>query len=184
MAVVTQMMRAETLAQMPQSDAHVELVKGALLTMPPAGYEHGEIAGNVFAVLHRYVKEKKLGSVFAAETGFILFRNPDTVRAPDAAFVSSSRVAEQKDKEGFFNGPPDLAVEVVSPNDTDEDVQAKVLDYLGSGSKLVWVIRPRSRTVTTFRSLNEIRVLTEDDSLTGEDVLPGFSTPIKAIFRE
>jgi Uma2 family endonuclease len=183
MAVQTILHKAEDLEQMPQSDAHVELVKGEVLTMPPAGHEHGEIALNIGSLLREYLRKHKLGKAYGAETGFILFRNPDTVRAPDAAFVSTERAARQVRKEGFFDGPPDLAVEVISPTDTDEEVEAKVLDYLQSGTRLVWVIRPRTRTVTAYRSLSNIRLLTDRDTLEGGDILPGFVVKVKDIFE-
>jgi Uma2 family endonuclease len=182
MAVSIRLMTAEELGKKPQTDAHVELVKGEIITMTPAGYEHGECAGNVFAALHAFVRQHKLGKVYAAETGFILSRNPDTVRAPDAAFVSNERVAQQKRREGFFDGAPDLSVEVVSPDDTDEEVEAKVLDYLGSGTRLVWVVRPRTRTITSYGSRTDIRLLTESDILEGGEVLPGFSIEVQGIF--
>ena len=182
MAIHTQLITAEMLEKLPQSDEHVELVRGEIIRMPPAGHEHGEVAGDIFAVLYNFVRQHKLGKVYAAETGFILSRDPDTVRAPDAAYVSMERAVQQARKEGFFDGPPDLAIEVISPSDTDEDVEAKVLEYLRYGTRLVWIIRPRTRTITTYRSLSSIRLLTETDVLEGEDVLPGFSVKVKYIF--
>jgi Uma2 family endonuclease len=167
---------------MPQNDARVELVKGEIAAMPPAGYEHGEIAATIGALLHNFVRQRNLGKSYAAETGFTLARDPDTVRAPDAAFVAADRVAQQRRRAGFFDGPPDLAVEIVSPDDTDEDMEAKVLDYLRAGTRMVWVARPRTRTITVYRSLTNIRLLTENDSLEGEDILPGFSINVKDIF--
>jgi Uma2 family endonuclease len=105
------------------------------------------------------------------------------VRAPDAAYVSNARLAQQTRKEGFFDGAPDLAVEVISPTDADEDEAAKVLDYLQSGTGLVWIIRPRTRTITAYRSLTKIRLLAEADNLEGEDIQPGFTLPVKDIFE-
>ncbi|HEY4690908.1 MAG TPA: Uma2 family endonuclease [Anaerolineae bacterium] len=183
MAVQVQLMTAEELERMPHGDKRVELVKGERVEMPPAGSEHGEIAGNVFAALHAFVRQHHLGKTYAAETGFILSRNPDTVRAPDAAFVSTERAALQTRKEGFFEGAPDLAVEVVSPTDMDEDVEEKVLDYLRAGTRLVWVARPRTKTISAYRSLTNIRVLTLQDTLDGGDILPGFAVPVKEIFE-
>jgi Uma2 family endonuclease len=184
MQVLTKLLKAEDLEQLPQSDSHVELIEGEVIIMPPAGHEHGEISLNIGSLLREFLRKHKRGKAYAAETGFILSRDPDTVRAPDAAFVASERAASQARKEGFFDGAPDLAVEVISPTDTDEDVEAKVLDYLRSGTRMVWVIRPRTRTVTVYRSLSNIRLLTEGDTLDGDDVLPGFSTAVKDIFGE
>ncbi|MDE3091510.1 MAG: Uma2 family endonuclease, partial [Chloroflexota bacterium] len=169
---------------MPQSDAHVELVEGEIVKMTPAGNEHGEIALAIGSALREFVRQKKLGKVYAAETGFVLSRNPDTVRAPDAAFVSTARAARQTRREGFFDGAPDLAVEVVSPTDTDEQVEEKVLEYLRAGTKLVWVAHPRTQTITAYRSFDKVRVLTLNDTLDGDDVLPGFAVSISEIFEE
>ena len=182
MSVAAATLTAEDLAQMSFGEQRVELVRGEVITMAPAGAEHGEIAGFTFGVLFSFVRNRSLGSLYAAETGFILARNPDTVRAPDVAFVAAERAAHQRGRTGFFEGPPDLAVEVVSPNDTAEDVEAKVLDYLAAGAKMVWIVRPRTRTVTVYRSLREVQVLRPGDMLDGGDVLPGFTTPVETLF--
>ncbi|MCS6939841.1 MAG: Uma2 family endonuclease [Roseiflexaceae bacterium] len=182
MSVTTAAITAEDLAQMSFGEQRVELVRGEVIAMAPAGAEHGEIAGFTFGALFNFVRAHNLGSLYAAETGFILARNPDTVRAPDVAFVAAERAAQQRGRTGFFEGPPDLAVEVVSPNDTAEDVEAKVLDYLEAGAKMVWIVRPRTRTVTVYRSLRQVQVLRPGDTLDGGDVLPGFTTPVEALF--
>lgn len=122
-----------------------------------------------------------MGGVYAAETGFILSRSPDTVRAPDAAFVVSERLADQP-ATGFFEGAPDLAIEVISPSETVDDVESKVIDFLEAGTQLVWLIYPRTQTVTVYRSLTDIEILTIEDKLDGGVLLPGFSVPLKEIF--
>ena len=183
MVVQIQLITAEELERMPQGDAHIELVKGELVKMTPAGSEHGEVALAIGSLVREFARHHNLGKTYAAETGFVLSRNPDTVRAPDAAFVSAERVMHQERREGFFDGAPDLAVEVVSPADTDEDVEEKVLEYLQAGTRLVWVVRPRTKTITAYRSLTNIRVLTLQDTLDGADVLPGFAVPVKEIFE-
>jgi Uma2 family endonuclease len=183
MSVQTGLTTVEELERMIRSEARVELVQGEIVTMSPAGFEHGAIALTIAAFLRAFVRQNKLGTVCAAETGFILTRDPDTVRAPDAAFVAAERVARQQRKEGFFDGPPDLAVKVVSPGDTDDEVEAKILDYLNAGTKLVWIVRPKTRTITVYRSLKNVRVLTTQESLEGDDVLPGFSVLVAEIFE-
>ncbi|ABU57795.1 Uma2 family endonuclease [Roseiflexus castenholzii] len=182
MSIEAAAITAEDLAQMSFGEQRVELVRGEVITMAPAGAEHGEIAGFVFGILFSFVRAHNLGSLYAAETGFILARNPDTVRAPDVAFVASERAAQQRGRSGFFEGPPDLAVEVVSPSDTAEDVEAKVLDYLEAGARMVWIVRPRTRTVTVYHSLRAVQVLRPGDLLDGGDVLPGFAVPVAALF--
>ena len=158
-----------------------ELVRGELVMMTPAGSEHGSIAASITASLVTSVKEKRLGRVFGAETGFQIGHDPDTVRAPDVAFVCAERVGPTLAK-GFFQGPPDLAVEVVSPNDRASEVFAKVQDWLDAGCRVVWVVDPETRTVTVYCSREEIKVLGASDSLTAADLLPGFSVPVAEIF--
>ncbi len=156
MDVQTRLMTVEEFEQSPLNTSGVELVRGEISTqMSPMGAQHGEVAGAVFAALFNFVRGQKLGKVYAAETGFILSQNPATVRAPDAAFVSRERAVQQRRPEGYFEGAPDLAVEVVSPGDRDEEVQRKVMDYLEAGTKLVWIVRPRTETVTVYRSRGE-----------------------------
>jgi Uma2 family endonuclease len=182
MAVAAEVMTAEALERMAPVDGHVELVRGELVMMTPAGHEHGAIALKVGAALLEHVRSRGLGTAYSAETGFVLARDPDTVRAPDAAFVTAERVARQTRREGFFEGAPDLAVEVISPSESDEAVHAKVLEYLRAGTRLVWVLHPRTRTVEAYRSLKDIRVLTVDDTLDGLDLLPDFVLPVADLF--
>ncbi len=182
MHVSTATITAEDLAKMSFESRRVELVRGEVIATAPAGAVHGEIAMTLGALIYAFVRANRLGVVYAAETGFVLARDPDTVRAPDVAFVAAERAAQQRSSTGFFEGPPDLAVEVVSPNDTAEDVEAKVLDYLTAGAHMVWVVRPRTRTVTVYRSLREVQVLRPGDTLDGGDVLPGFTAPVETLF--
>ena len=179
---LTPLVTAEQLAKMPPPDGFTELVEGVIYQMPPAGHDHGERAGNMFLFVAQFVRQHKLGKVYAAETGFILKRNPDTVRAPDVAFVTAVRAAAQTRREGFFDGYPDLAVEVISPSETAEQIQAKVQDYLQAGTRLVWLVYPTTQTVTAYGSLQDIRVYTIEDTLTGAEVLPDFSLPVRDIF--
>ena len=112
----------------------------------------------------------------------MLATNPDTVRAPDVAFVTKARVEEAGDFEGFWPGPPDLAVEVISPGDSYTEVEEKVEEYLNAGASAVWVVDPKRRTITVYRSLTEITILTENDTLDGEDIIPGFSCRAAEVF--
>lgn len=177
------LLTAEELERMPQSNAHIELVNGKIVSSPLHGHEHGAIAGAIGSFIHAFVRQNKLGFAYATGTGFILSRNPDTVRAPDAAFVTNDRVAQQKREQGFFDGAPDLAVEVTSPEDTVEETETKILEYLQAGTRLVWVVHPRTKTITVYRSLQNVRVLTENDTLDGADVLQGFAVHVKEIFE-
>ena len=156
------------------SRGRFELTEGRLIEMSPPGSEHGLIAFSISLAIGNYVKRKKLGKVFAAETGFRLSRNPDTVRAPDVAFVSSARVPSPLPK-GYMDIAPDLVVEVVSPSDDADDMQLKIKEWLEAGAKMVCYVYPSSRQVMVYRSLRDV--------LMGDDVLPDFSLPVKEIFE-
>ena len=173
---------AEQLLQMPRDGFRYELLRGELHQIAPAGDEHGELAMVAGGHLWQHVKTYDLGRVHAAETGFILSRNPDTVRAPDAASVSQQRIDETGPVSGYRPGPPDLAVEVISPNDTYSYVDDKVIEWLEAGTRMVVVVNPRRQTVTVYRSLSDIVILTKDDVLDGGDVVPGWSLPLGELF--
>lgn len=170
----------EEFARLPDAENRMELVRGRLVREPPAGFEHGGIAMNVGRRLGEFVDREDLGVVVAAETGFVLFEDPPTVRAPDAAFVAKERLPE--DCVGYAHLAPDLAVEVVSPSNTTAQLHDKVCDFLDAGTRMVWVIEPSRRTVMVYRSRDDIRLLAEDDELEGGDVLPGFSVQVAELF--
>lgn len=182
MSTVTRLMTAEEFLVMPDDGFRYELIEGELKQMSPAGRRHGKHAARALRVLGNHVEENDLGDVFAAETGFVLKRNPDLVRAPDVAFVRKERVEEVGDAEGFFPGAPDLAIEVVSPGDTAFEVEDKVETWLKYGTRAVWVLYPKTRSVNVHRSRNQVRRLTGDDTLDGEDVVPGFICPVEKLF--
>lgn len=137
---------------------------------------------NLAAPLHQYVKANHLGEVFAAETGFLIARNPDTVRAPDVAFVQRQGVETTGDVPGYWPGAPDLAVEVVSPNDLYSEVAEKVDAWLTAGTQLVIIVDPRRQTITVHRSPTAMQTLTVNDTLDGAPVLPGWSLPVREVF--
>ena len=178
-----QTITADELLQQPDDGFRYELVKGELVKMAPAGSEHGKLAMRVGWRLAQHVESQNLGNVYAAETGFQLASNPDTVRAPDVAFVRQERVAEAGEVRGFWPGAPDLAVEVVSPGDTYAEVEDKVLDWLDAGTLMVAVVNPRQRTVTIYRSRADIVILTRDDLLDGNNVVAGWILPIRELFE-
>jgi Uma2 family endonuclease len=160
-------MTADELLRMPDDGFRYELVRGELVKMPPAGEEHGDLAMRVGAPLWQYVETNKLGRVYAAETGFWLASNPDTVRAPDVSFVSQQRIGGVRPIRGYRAGPPDLAVEVISPSDTYTEVEDKVHDWLDAGTSMIIVVNPKRETVTVYRSRTDIVILTKDEELDG-----------------
>lgn len=149
--------------------------------MSPAGFEHGVVAGRIYGILFNYVEKHHLGLVTAAETGFVIGRDPDTVRAPDVGFVCSDRVPKTR-TTGFFPGPPDLAVEVLSPNDRAGDVLSKVQDWLAAGCHAVWVVDPSPPAISVYPSQAATLFLKASDTLTGGDVVPGFSVTVAEVF--
>jgi Uma2 family endonuclease len=173
---------ADELFMLPDDGFRYELVKGELRRMPPAGSEHGVMAMNAALVIGQFVKAHGLGVVFAAETGFRIASDPDTVRAPDLSFVRRERIPEGGIPRGFWQGAPDLAVEVISPSDTYTEVEEKVNDWLAAGTRLVLVLNPCTHTVSVYRSATEVARLTESDTLDGGQVLPGFSCRVADLF--
>lgn len=182
MSTSTQLITAEQLIQMPDDGFRYELIAGELRKMSPAGSEHGMLVINVTLPLSKHVAESKLGVVFGAETGFVLAENPDTVRAPDVAFVRSDRIPDDGVPASFWPGAPDLAVEVISPSDRVNDVDEQVQSWLAAGTRAVWLVNPGSRSVTVYRSATDIVLLTADGVLEGGDVVPGFRCPVREIF--
>ena len=182
MATVVKHLTAEDLLRIPEDGFRYELVKGELRKISPAGHKHGRIVMNISLPLGVHVKSNQLGVVFAAETGFKLSSDPDTVRAPDVAFVRQERLAEGEEVEGFWPGAPDLAVEVISPADTYFAVEEKVQDWLNAGTRMVIVVEPQTRLIKVYRSQEDVTILTEKDSLDGDDVVPGWQLPVREIF--
>lgn len=183
MTLHDQLVTAEQLLHIPDDGFRYELVEGVLRHMSPAGHEHGRIVLNLSAPLHQHVRAQRLGAVYAAETGFKLRSNPDTVRAPDLAFVRQERVEAARGAEGYWPGAPDLAVEVISPGDLYTEVEEKVIAWLDAGTRLVLVVNPRHRIVTVYRSLSDVTVLTEGETLDGADVIPGWVLAVREIFE-
>ena len=180
----TKLMTAEEAAQLSTVNRRFEVVKGVYIEMSPASALHGKVTSTLHFLIVSHVRKNRLGEVTAAETGFVLTRAPDTVRAADVGFISASRLSSTGIPEtGFWPIAPDLAIEVVSPGDSSDDVQAKVEDYLSAGTRMVWVVYPKTRSVTVFRSLRDVKVLRADESLSGEDVLPGFECRVGEVFE-
>ena len=214
-----------------------ELVGGGLVVMAPAGGRHGEVAHTLALFIGNHVRKRNLGRVFAAETGFVLRRDPDTVRAPDVAFVAAERLQAEETPAGFLESAPDLAIEVVSPGDAATAVRdkqpvvkspalhrdgrrarltrreegayraicdrrttpsggmrrpanaggtfatgCKVQDWLEAGTRLVWVVCPRTRSVVVHRPGRPAEALRDDDDLQGGSVLPDFAVPVRDLF--
>jgi Uma2 family endonuclease len=173
---------AEQLLALPDDGQRYELVDGELQVMSPAGNEHGRIALKLAWRVAKFVEQNRLGETFAAETGFLIGRNPDTVRAPDFAFITQKRIDEVGPVAGYWPGAPDLLAEVVSPGDSFSDVEAKALSWLVAGTKVVWVVDPRQRHVTVYRGASDISVVSADEILEATNLLPGWSVVVGDLF--
>lgn len=175
-------MTARQLAELPDDGRRYELVNGELRAMAPAGKRHGRVALRIGHLVLSHVDKTGLGECYGAETGFVVRRQPDTVRAPDLAFVRAERVVAEEE-EGFSAVVPDLVAEIVSPSDRATEVTRKALFWLEVGVRLVWVVDPAAELVTVHRSGDVIGLVRGADAvLSGEDVLPGFTARLGDLF--
>lgn len=181
-SVLQQLMTVQDFWDLPETDMHRELVCGEIHeTMPPGG-QHGAIAGMLAMLLRLWAKQTGSGYV-GVEAGYILSRDPDTVRGPDISYVRQDRIPVSGIPEGFWNLAPDLAVEVVSPGETADEVRKKVRDFLGAGTPLVWTIYPRTQEVIVHTPDGLARTYTRTMTLEFPNVLPGFSCTVAELFE-
>ena len=173
-------MTAEELANLPDDANHYELIKGELLTMSPPGDTHGAVTINLSILLGVYVKENNLGVLRAAETGFKLESNPDTVLAPDVAFFAGDRA--RTPVAGYREGAPDLVVEVMSQWDSNHKAQRKAALWVELGARSVWIVSPKKRTVEVIRADGLRKLFHETDELV-DDTVPGFRVAVSEIFN-
>jgi len=174
------LMTADELLHSNIPDKRTELVRGVLVVREPAGYNHGQVIAQLTGRLWSHVERTAAGQLLGAETGFTLFRDPDTVRAPDIAFVHRDRLPDPASR-GFVDLAPDLVVEVLSPDDRPGETLGKVGDWLQTGTRLVWVIDPERRTARIYRADGRETSVTEAGELSGEEVLPGFACRLSSL---
>jgi len=172
---------AEEFARIPNDDYHYELVEGRVVRMSPPGSRHGVLATRIAMLLAQHADAHRLGAVMTC-AGAKLAADPDTVREPDVAFVRQDRIPAAGVPDGFWPGAPDLAVEIRSPGDRPSELGAKVSDYLARGVRLVWVVDPKQKTVTTHAPQSPTVTLGVDDVLDAGDVVPGFTCPVRRLF--
>jgi len=171
---------AEELFAYPEHDRY-ELVRGTLRVCEPPGGVHGRLATRVASLLHAYVERHNLGTVLV-EAGFVLRQRPDTVRGPDISFVGRARMTPEQVPEEFIAGTPDLAIEILSPDDRGPGIEEKLADYFEAGARLVWVVDPRRRVITVHHPDRSSIHRTSRDMLDGEDVVPGFHCSVAEVF--
>ena len=171
---------AQDIERISRPGKQLELVRGELVVREPPGTWHGGVAANLTHYLEVFVRAHHLGRVFVQDTGFKIQSNPDTVRGPDVAFVGRERL-DQIPGSGYAALAPDVVAEVLSPDDRPAEVLAKVADWLGAGSTLVWVIDPRRAEVRVYRADGSLTVVPEQGAIEGEGVLPGFSCLVRDV---
>ncbi|MBX9628560.1 MAG: Uma2 family endonuclease [Gemmataceae bacterium] len=183
-ATATKLLTAEEFARLPDppDGSKQELVKGEVVTMPPPSFAHGKVQGNVYYALETHNRARSAGHV-TVESGLVTERDSDTVRGPDVAFWSFERVPAGHDPGVYPAVAADLVVEVLSPGNTRRQVRDKLREYFAAGVRLVWVADPDDRSVTVYTRPGGGTVLWEDDTLTGGDVLAGFTCPVAEFFR-
>lgn len=182
MTTSPQIVTADELLRLSSDGDRYELVRGELQMMSPTGNEHGVVTAALTIRLGAFVMEHALGTIIAAESGFHLEHDPDTVLAPDIAFVERQRFAAAGVSPKFWQGAPDLAVEVKSPGDRAGKLAAKAQSWLAYGVRQVWLVDPQNRTVTVYHQDGRVVALSEADVLEGGDVVPGFACPVRKIF--
>ena len=180
-AVAQQLLTAIDFWQLPDQGRQRALVRGEVIERMPPGGRHGVIAAIVCGFLRLWARSGPRGAV-GVESGFVLGRNPDTVRAPDVFYVRPDRIPPGGIPEAFWELAPDLAVEIVSPSETAEEVREKVRDYLAAGTPLVWVVYPRAQEVVAHSPDGLARTYGIRDTLSASEVLPGFSCPVAELF--
>jgi len=164
----------------PKDGSRQELVRGKVVTMPPPRSRHGFVCAQIARLLANFVHSAKLGWAHSNDSGVIIERDPDTLREADVAFWSILR--EPTLPDGYFETPPDIAVEVPSPDDRKKAVREKIQDYVSSGVKLVWLVDPEVRTVTVYSGSMRGAELDENETITGGEALPGFSCKVADFF--
>ncbi len=179
----TQVVTAAELLRSPRDGYRYELIEGALRMMSPAGGRHGRLTNHLAWLLNSHVMPKRLGVVFAAETGFRITSNPDTVLAPDVAFVNQERYAQVEDELGYLPLAPDLVAEVLSPSDRFSRVEAKALAWLDAGCKLVLIVDPDEEMIHCYRSRSKIQIFEKAELVDCTDAVAGWTLSVTELFH-
>lgn len=182
-SVATRLITAEEYFQMPPppDGSKMELVRGELVTVCRPGFRHGLRQLRIGGILDHFGRSTRHGRA-VVETGVVVERDPDTVRGPDVSYWSAERLPFDQEPEGYREIAPDLGVEVLSPYNKMARIREKMAEFFKSGVRMVWIVDPEDRKVTVYRSMDEGRTFHENATVTGEDVLPGFSCRVADFF--
>lgn len=175
------LMTAEEFLVSSSDFGRAELIDGRIEPMSPEGYGHGRVVARLSRILDAYVEQHGLGAVCGGDVGFVISRSPDTVRAPDVSFISTSRLPPA-DSMKYVDGPPDLAIEVVSPSDRKAVVRAKAETWIGAGIRMAWIVDPTAKNVAIHQAGEPVKALGETELLEADHVLPGFSCVVSRLF--
>lgn len=183
MTVTTEkLLTAEDLHHLCSQGVRGELLRGSLYETQPNGVRHGKTVVRLTVLMGRFVEPRQMGTILASDVGFLLERDPDTVREPDVAFISAQRLPLDEDVPGYFEGPPDLAVEIASPSDSPRQLFDKARMWISFGVPLVWTVDPEARTLDVHEPNQPLIRLSADDTLAGGQVLPGFTCTVSELF--
>lgn len=170
----------EMLFQM-NNNSNTELIKGEIISMTPTGYLHGYVESNIVTILKNFVQKHNLGQVFSGEVGLYTTRNPDTIRGADVIFISHQRLAQSTSKS-YLDVAPELIVEVISLNDRWNDIINKLEEYFNIGTNVVWLADPQKKQIYVYKSVTDVKHLTQEEYLSGDDILPNFSILVGKLF--
>ena len=176
------LLTADDLLELHSKGVRGELIRGVFCEIMSAGVEHGQIVMNLGGELRNFIRPRRLGKLFGSDGGVLLERGPDTVREPDIGFISAEKSPLGERMVGYADVVPDLVVEIASPSDSRQSVHERALMWLSFGVRLVWVGFPADRVVDVYPTGGTIFTLSENDTLDGGDVLPGFSCAVSDIF--
>jgi Uma2 family endonuclease len=171
---IAEIMTAAQLERIAIPGKSTELVRGRLVVLDPPGTYHGKLAARLLVRVGSFVESHQLGEVFGQDTGFKIASNPDTVRAPDLAFLGHERLARVA-RRGYAPVAPDLVAEILSSDDRPGEVRAKISEWLNAGTRLAWEIDPDRRIARVYRADGSVTVVDADGTLEGDAVLPGFT---------
>jgi Uma2 family endonuclease len=149
----------------------------------PMGWESAFVSGQILGALNEFLRANPVGVAAPSEAGYrIAVGSSRRIRKPDVSFVARGRFPDDRVPRGDSTIPPDLIVEVISPNDKNEDTEQRIADFLSVGTRLFWIVYPATRAIWVLRADGSARRLTEQQELSGEDVIPGFTCPIAPLF--
>ena len=177
-----QLLTGEEFALTDVPDSY-ELVRGRIVPMPPPNLNHGVVESNLHGPVYVYLQTHPLGRLVIGESGIYTERDPDTVRGVDLYFISHERLARRDKTKNYLTVAPDWITEVKSPSNTEAYIQEKLAEYFAINVRMVWLVDPEERCIQLYRSMTDIRMFNDGDTITGEDVLPGFTLPVAKIFE-